>query len=78
MAEIKFIIPTEKLAKVLDGFEALYPIPLDDEGSPLHTKAEWARKKVKEYIVSTVARGERLLAVNAAKAAVVEDETMTD
>ena len=41
MAEVKFIIPDEKVNEFLTYFIADQPIPIDADGKPLYTPAQW-------------------------------------
>jgi len=67
MPTITFTISSENLTRILNAFEEIYNIPLmlDPESPnepvwiPQYTKAEWARLKLKEFVINTVLEYER-------------------
>ena len=62
-AEIKFTIPDEKLPTIVSAYETMYPIPLDEDGDPEFTPAQWAKEMIRRYIRQTVYNYQRKLAV---------------
>lgn len=59
---ITFTIPDDKIQRVKDALSGLFPIPLDDDNNPLFTEGQWAKEKVKRWIVEQVNRWENKLA----------------
>lgn len=82
MAEFTITIPAELLNGLLDAFESAYPIPVDEDEIPLHTKAVWARMKVRQYVREIYRSQAAVLAaeaarISAADTAEVESEGLT-
>tara|TARA_Y100000310_G_scaffold319966_2_gene375878 strand:- start:441 stop:683 length:243 start_codon:yes stop_codon:yes gene_type:complete len=79
MANITINIPNAHVARVLAAVKGLFPIPLDENGDPTHTNAEWGKKIIEDYLRSIVKRYEQRDAMDVAKAAVsVPDEVVGD
>ena len=74
--QITFNIPTEKVTRVVDAINGLYLVPFDDQGQPLFTENEWAKERLRRFVVETVLRFERREATNAAEAAIVWDDDL--
>ncbi len=54
MAEIKFIIPDEKLDRIVEAMKGRYKIPKDENGVALFTDTEWVKEAVRRLIVRDV------------------------
>ena len=65
MAEITFTIPDAKLPRIIAAIKGLYPIPVDDDGVPLFTDAQWGKEAVRWWLVKSVARWEQRQALDA-------------
>jgi len=59
MTTITFTVPNEKVSRIVDAMEGLFPIPEDTEGNPLFTKNQWAKEAMRRWIVKQVYRYER-------------------
>jgi len=91
MATITFNIPTDKLPRIINAIKGLYPIPTiedpewvdpgDGSSAPMvneFTDTQWAKERVRRFIISTVGRHERRTAMDiAADLVSVEDEIVT-
>ena len=91
MATITFNIPANKLPRIINAIKGLYPIPMiedpewvdpeDGSSAPIineFTDAQWAKERVRRFIISTVGRYERRTAMDiAAELVSVEDEIVT-
>lgn len=70
MAQISITIPDEQVARIQDAFAGAYGYTGTGlDGSP-ETKAAFARRKVREFVVSVVVNHESRTAVEAAESAV--------
>lgn len=78
MPQIIFDITTENAQRILDAFEAIYPIPETVPGTPDYTPGEWARKKLKDYVVDLVSNHEQQIAIQAASDAHQPDPDLVD
>ncbi len=67
MADINFNVPNGKLPRIVAAMKGLYPIPVDAEGVPFFTAAEWAKEAVRRLIVRDVRRWELARRVAAIK-----------
>ena len=82
MASYNFAIPDGEVSRVLDAFAYVYPIPqIEDPGNPgtfipEFTRAQWAKKQMKEFVRRTVKRAEQKAAADAAKAGIVVDDSI--
>ena len=63
MAQITFTIPDDKISRVIDAMKGVFEIPEDDNGEPLFTDVQWAKEKVRRWIINQVARWEHRVAV---------------
>lgn len=68
--EVKFIIPNDKIQRVVNAMKGLYTIPTD-KGEPLFTDNEWAKEALRRIVVRDVRRYETMIAQ---KEAVVEED----
>tara|TARA_Y100000310_G_C20477936_1_gene713328 strand:+ start:567 stop:797 length:231 start_codon:yes stop_codon:yes gene_type:complete len=59
MTEIKVTIPDDKTAKVEEAMQAIYPIPVSEDGTKLFKESEWVQEAVRRFIVQTSARYEQ-------------------
>jgi hypothetical protein len=73
MPRIAFDIPENKIGRITDAFQAHSEIPLDENGQPTHTPAEWAREQLREYVIGIVGWYEKLVAERAARQGVGRD-----
>jgi len=83
MAKIELTIPDDKLQTVLNAFDDIYERPYTWDGVPpnatrtyTHTKAQWAKERVRRFIVDTVQQYQRKLAIKAAEQNTVADDTI--
>lgn len=61
MVKITIHIPDDKTQRVVKAMKELYPIPVNEESGergPLFSDAQWAKEKVRRFIVETVQRYE--------------------
>jgi hypothetical protein len=56
-------IPNDKAQRIGNAFKALNPVPLDNEGQPLFNDLQWFKRCLRNHIIRTVARAERMQAV---------------
>ena len=61
---ITFTIPEAKIQRVIDAMKGLYEIPLVDD-EPEFTETQWAKEKVRRWIIEQVQRYENIVAKNA-------------
>lgn len=54
MANINFIIPDQKLQRIIDAMKFFNPIPEGEEGN--WTDAQWTKKVVRRWIISQTNR----------------------
>ena len=40
--------------RIIDAFATLYPIPNNDEGTPMFTKGEWIVEQLRRYVVGVL------------------------
>jgi len=76
MAEINFSVPADKLPRIMEAMEGVYPIPTDAEGVPLFTGGQWAKEAVRRFVIRTVLRWERKVAVDMAAETISEDNDL--
>jgi len=74
MAIITFTIDNQKVQRISDAIKGLYPIPQINVGTdeePVweneYTDNQWAKEKIRRWVIKQVARYEQKLAVNAIK-----------
>jgi hypothetical protein len=69
MAEIKYTIPNNKIAKVVDAFaeEFEYQVTLTDGSNNPETKAQFTKRMILNYIMSVVKKRAEIEAINAAR-----------
>lgn len=70
MAEITFLIPENKIQRVINAIKGLYPIPVyppehPQAGQPMFTDNQWAKETVRRWIRDQVARWEQKLGKDA-------------
>lgn len=68
--QIVFTIPDEKVSRVLAAVVGLFPVPTDKDNVPLFTDAQWAKERLKRFIIDLVFQYER----REAEALVEKDE----
>ncbi len=77
MATITFTIDDAKLQRVKDGVLEVYPNDEKDENDdPIYTDNEWLKELVRRFIVQSVKRGESKKAQEAARAALLEADSL--
>ena len=76
MANITLNIPAQHVNRVLDAVKGMYPIPVDENGDPTHTDAEWGKKILEDYLKSIVKRYEQRQAMDTARTNVVVPDTV--
>jgi len=59
MAILTLNIPESKELRVANALAGNHKIPLDDNGNPLFTKAQWVHECVKRWLISEVEMWER-------------------
>ena len=74
--QIIFTIPDAKLQRIIDAIVGFFPIPLDEEGNPLFTEAQWAKEKLRRIIVNIVYRYESRKAQDEARALIEKDDSL--
>lgn len=76
MANITFTIPDNKLARVKAGLLEVYPnTETDENGGPVYSDNEWLKERVRRFIVDSVKRGERAIAIHDACDALEEADS---
>lgn len=72
--QIIFTIPDDKLQRIIDAINGIYPVPFladiedpESPGIPEFSPQQWAKERVRRFIVDTVHRYEQIIAINQAK-----------
>lgn len=76
--QIIFTIPDEKVTRVVDAICGLFPIPTDTNGNPLFTPAQWAKEKIRRFIIDIVFRYEQKKAKDEAGNLITRDDTLAN
>lgn len=84
MAKITLDIPDNKVQMILDAFAGLYPIPeipqdpniKDSPLIPQFTKAEWAKRQVRHFILREVMNYQKKVAHDEVERLNVIDESL--
>lgn len=63
--QIPINIPDEKVQRAATAIIGLFPIPLDDDGNPLFTEYQWAKKQLIRVLIDWVYQYESKLASEA-------------
>lgn len=61
MAQITFTIPNDKVEMAMAYFVAAKPIPMDIDGEPLYTPAQWYRAWVILRTKQAIQKGKNIL-----------------
>lgn len=64
-AIITLRIPEAKVQRVVNAMKKSRSIPVDEEGKPLFTDNQWAKERLRLFVVETVQRTETLTAKEA-------------
>lgn len=72
MPNFTVTIPVGLLNGLLDAFANTYPIPDDEEGAPLYTKAVWAKMRIRRYIRDIYSSQAAALAAETARTTAIE------
>ena len=73
--QITFIIPDEKVQRVVNAINGLFPdIPKDENGDPLFTENQWTKEKIRRYIVNLVFLYEQRKAKKIASELIIKDD----
>lgn len=76
--QITFNIPSGSVSRIVDAMVDLYPVPTDDDGTPLYTDNAWAKERIRRFVLNTVRRSEVRAALDAAEAGVnIPDNIIT-
>ena len=67
MAQIIYTISDEKLAEFKAGFLKINPVPLDEEGEPTMTEAEWIKEWGKLHFIKAYQDGKKKISREAAE-----------
>ena len=66
MAQLVLNIPDDKINRLLDALEGLFPIPMDSEtGEQLFTRNQWGKECVRRWLVRQDARWQQILVQSA-------------
>jgi hypothetical protein len=77
MANITLNIPDNKLARVKVGLLALHPnVELDEEGDPKYNDNAWLKEVIRRYIITSVHRGEQIIAKAESVSTITQDDTL--
>ncbi len=87
MASITLTIPDAKLSRVVDAIKGMYSIPQipdpafvgEPAGAPLineFTDNQWAKERVRRFVVDTVRRWEVLEATETARIGIIKDDAI--
>ncbi len=77
MVTISFDIPNEKVQRVANAMCGIFPIPIDEEsGIPLFTKNQWAKEAIRRFVIKTVGRWEKKIAIDEARNNTPEDDDL--
>jgi len=60
MVKVNIDVPNDKVQRVIDAMNRIYPIPKDIDDNPLFNETDWAKECVRRFIVRTVQRYETL------------------
>ena len=66
--ELKFIIPNEKVQRIVNAMKEIFPIPETE----VWTDNEWAKECIRKWIINQVARYER----TQAEKTIIPDNTL--
>lgn len=83
MAKFTFTIPDDKVSEILTSIKGVYPIPMENKGTeeeldmqPTYSDAEWAKQKIKDFVVDTVKTYKRKVAIETAQNSVVREDDL--
>ena len=74
--QITFTIPDEKVQRVVDAINGLFPVPVDKNGDPLFTEGQWTKEKLRRYIIYLVHLYEQREAQREAKELIERDDNI--
>ncbi len=60
--DITLTIPDNQVSRIVDAMTGLFPIPQDTEGVKEFTDSQWAKEKVRRWIIEQVKRWENYVA----------------
>lgn len=63
MTTLTITIDNAQTQDYLDGIARKHPIPLNPNGTPQYTKAQWARLRLKRHIAETIRDQRNYMAV---------------
>lgn len=69
MAVITITVPDKDMGTLLDAFENLCPIPVDEMGVPIYDRTTWVQMRIREHIRDVWKSHVIPAAVDAARAA---------
>ena len=76
MATINFNIPNDKLPRIMAAMKGLYPIPEDENGTPLFTDGQWAKEMIRRLVIANVREWEQRLATAVAMTVIPRDNEL--
>ena len=74
--QITFTIPDEKIQRVIDAIKGLFPVPIDENGDPLYTDSQWAKEKIRQFIIDSVYQYEQNKAQDEAMESIKTDNSL--
>ena len=74
--QIAFTISATKIQRVTDAMKGRYPIPVDENGDPQYTDGQWAKEKLRRWLVDLVYRHEVMVAKQNAQTLVLRDDSL--
>lgn len=72
--QIIFNIPADKVQRVVDAINGLYPIPPDLV--EIVTPQQWAKERLRQFVINTVLRYEQKMAADQAKGEISPDDDL--